>query len=199
MNRVVPSHITATCKSANYQLYCLNRIKHYLSPDTLKTAVHALIYSKLDYCNSLLVGLPIPELSKFQHVLNSAACMITGTRKFHHIKPVLIDLHWLPVDHCVKFKLLCLTHKALHGLAPRYISNLLQLYSPPRSLRSSEHELLCILKACAKKYGERAFAHAACKLYNELPLITRLSANLNVFKNCLKTHLFKLAYEAELP
>ena len=104
--------------------------------------------------------------------MNGAAHMITGTRKFDHITPVLIDLHWLPVDHHMKFKLLCLTYKALHRLSPSYFSDLLQLYSPPRSLRSSEHELLCTPKARTEKYGEQAFAHAAPKLYNELPLVS---------------------------
>ncbi len=160
------SHITATCKSANYQLYCISRIKRYLSPDTLKVAVHALISSKLDYCNSLLIGLPKNELFKLQHIMNSAACVTTGSKKFSHITPVLVDLHWLPVDYLVQFKLLCLTYKALHGLVPAYLSDLLQQYSPLRSLRSTENELLCILKVCTKIYGERTFAYAAPKLHN---------------------------------
>ena len=63
-----------------------------------------------------------------KHV-HSAARMITGTKKFSHIMPVLVNLHWLPVDYRVKFKLLCLTYKALHGLAPAYLSDLLQQYS----------------------------------------------------------------------
>ncbi len=90
-----------------------------------------------------------------------------------------------------------LTYKALHGLALTNLSNLLQQYSPPRSLRSTEHELLCVLRVRTKKYGERAFVSAAPKLY-ERPLSIRQAASLNVFKANLKTHLFKLAYEAEL-
>ena len=108
------SHITATCKSANYQLYIISRNKHNLSPDAFKTAVHALISGKLDYCNILLIGLPNNELFKLQQIM-----------KFSHITPVLVDLHWLPVDYRVKFNLLCLTYKALHGLAPAYLTDLL--------------------------------------------------------------------------
>ncbi len=47
-------HITAVCKSANYQLYKISRIKKYLILDALKTAIHSLVASKIDYCNSLL-------------------------------------------------------------------------------------------------------------------------------------------------
>ena len=78
------------------------------------------------------------------------------------------------------------------------LSDLLHQYSPPRSLRSSDHELLCIPKVRTKKYGERTFAYSAPKLYNDLPVSLRQSSTLNVFKASLKTHLFKLAYEAEL-
>ena len=88
------SHITATGRAANYQLHCLSRIKRYLTPDALKVAVHALISSKLDYCNSLLAGLPKYEIQKYQHIMNSAARLISGTRKRDHITLVLIDLHW---------------------------------------------------------------------------------------------------------
>ena len=59
--------------------------------------------------------------------MNSAACMITGIEKFNHIAPVLIDLHWLPVNHHVQFKLLCLTYKALHRLALSYLSDMVLL------------------------------------------------------------------------
>ncbi len=142
------SHITATCKSANFQLYSIRRIKCYLSLNPLKTAVHALISSKLDQCNNLLIGLPKNELFKLEHIMNIAARMITGTKKFIHIAPMLVDLHWLPVDYCVKFNLLCLTYKALHSLAPAYLTNILQQYSPIRSLCSVEQELLCIPKVC---------------------------------------------------
>ncbi len=83
-------HITTTCKFANYQLYCLGRIKHYLSSDALKAAVHELISSKLDYCNSLLVGLPKTELSKFQHIMNCAARIFLLACSKQYIRPTKV-------------------------------------------------------------------------------------------------------------
>ena len=149
-----PTHITATCKSANYESYCLRRIKCYLSKDTLKTAVYALILSKLDYCNSLLVGLPNAEIMKFQHIINSATHLVSGSKKIEHMMPVLIGLHWLPVKQHVLLKLLCLTYNALHQLAPEYIIDLLKSYSPARSVQSMGQDLLCIPYAHTKKYGQ---------------------------------------------
>ena len=188
------SHITATGRAANYQLHCLSRIKRYLTPDALKAAVHALISSKLDYCNSLLAGLPKYEIHKNQHIMNSAARLISGTRKCDHITPVLSSLHWLPVEHRINFKLMCLTYKALHGSAPTYLTDLLVKYCPVRSLRSVEQGLLTVPKACTVRYGKQAFAYIAPALYNQLPMEVRKSPTLNTFKSRLKTHYFKLAY-----
>ena len=63
-------HITAVCKSANYQLYKISRIKKYLTLDALKTAIHSLVASKIDYCNSLLSGLPKYQVDRLQHIMN---------------------------------------------------------------------------------------------------------------------------------
>ncbi len=188
------THISATCKSAFYQLHCLSRIKRYLTVEALKTAVHALISSKLDYCNSLLAGLPKGEIKRLQHVMNSAARLITGTKKAEHITPVLIDLHWLPVEKRIEFKLLCLAYKALHGLAPRYLSDLLTPYVPVRALRSMDQDLVSIPQTRTKKFGQRTFAYVASKLYNELPLSIRQAPSFNSFKTDLKTTLFRRAY-----
>ncbi len=87
------THISATCKSAFYQLYCFSRIKCYLTTEALKTAVHPPISSKLDYCNSLLAGIPKGEIKRLQHVMNSAAHLVSGPKKAEHKTPVLIDLH----------------------------------------------------------------------------------------------------------
>ena len=71
--------INNTCKSAFSQLYNIRRIRKYLTTDTSKTSVHAMITSRIDYCNSLLCGLPDNSLNKLQRVQNAAARLITGT------------------------------------------------------------------------------------------------------------------------
>ena len=187
------SHITATGRAANYQLHCLSRIKRYLTPDALKVAGHALISSKLDYCNSLLPGLPKYEIQRYQHIMNSAARLISGTGESDHITPVLINLHWLPVKHRINFKLMCLTYKALNGSTPTYLTDLVN-NTPLRSLRSEDQGLLIVPKAWTVRYGQRAFAHTALALYNQLALEVRKSPTFNTFKSRLKTHYFKLAY-----
>ena len=88
------------------------------------------VTSRLDYCNSLMFGIPKELISQLQKRQNHAARVITKWRKYDHITPVLVDLHWLPVKQRIDFKILLLTYKALNGLAPAYMRELLIPYSP---------------------------------------------------------------------
>ena len=88
-------HINNVCKSGYYQVHSISRIRKCLMNDFCVTLVHAFITSLLDYCNTLLVGLPDCDINKLQLPQNSAARVITYTRKFDHITPVLFNLHWL--------------------------------------------------------------------------------------------------------
>ena len=140
---------------------------------------------------SLLAGLLKYEIQKYQHIMNSAAHLISGMRKCDHITPVLTSLHWLPVEHRINFKLMCF-------MASWLGSNLLNW--PPDELLTSKVPPLSgagitsIPKARTVKYAKPAFAYIAPALYNKLPLEMRKSPTFNTFKSGLKTHSFKLAY-----
>ena len=69
-------HVTSDCKSAFFHLYNIRRIKNYLSRENLLTLVHAFITSRLDYCNSVLYGVPKEQISKLQRVQNAAARLV---------------------------------------------------------------------------------------------------------------------------
>jgi len=185
------SQIMAICKSCFYHIKCISRIRRYLSFEDTKKLVHAFIISRIDHCNSLLYGLPNNLIDRLQYVLNSAARLITMTRKFDHITQSLIDLHWLPVRQRIEFKIALITYKALNSLAPCYIRNLISPYVPTRSLRSSSKNLLQVINYNLKRYGYRAFSVCAPLIWNSLPINVRHSPS---FKKELKTHLFRLAY-----
>jgi len=112
----------------------------YMSSDHClqKTLVQAFIFSRLDYCNSLLHGLLDTLLRKLLSVQIAAAWLITGTWRCDHIKPVSHQLNWLPVRHCIEFKVACLVHQLLSGQAPGYMSDDCRLVSETgwRVLRS---------------------------------------------------------------
>ena len=121
--------------------------------------------------------------------------MIVGAKKRDHVTAILKELHWLPVDQRVVFKVLLLTYKALHDEGPVYLKELLHWHVPSRSLRSSSANLLVVPSSKLITYGDRFFHVAAPTLWNKLPLIVRNSSSCDVFKNNLKTHLFKIAYK----
>ncbi len=97
------------------------------------TLINAFMTSRVDYCNALLGGYSVCLIDKLQLVQNAAA-VLTRTRKCDHISPVLSTPHWLPIKHCIHFKILLITYKVLNGFAPQYLSELLSHYSPSHPL-----------------------------------------------------------------
>ncbi len=109
-----------------------------LSMSNTEMLINAFMTSRLDSCNALLGGCSARLIYKLQMVQNAAARVLTKTRKYDHISPVLSTLHWLAIKHRIDFKILLITYKAMNGLAPQYLSRLLSHYSPPRLLRSKK-------------------------------------------------------------
>ena len=192
-------HITNMCKAGFFYLHNIRRIKKYLSRDSLLTLVHAFITSRLDYCNALLYGLPKEQIAKLQRVQNAAARLIMDIGKYSHITPALYELHWLPVLARIHFKILLLAFKAIHGLAPAYISNLLVIKRKSSyNIRSNSGILLEPPRGkMLATLGERAFQAAAPQLWNELPLQLRTIGSVEIFKNSIKTFLFKRFFNSE--
>ena len=172
----------------------LTKVKPFLSRNDLEMAIHAFISSRLDYCNSLYFGIKQSSLSRLQLVQNAAARLLTNTPRYSHITPVLLALHWLPVKFRIIFKLIMFVFKAIHGLAPAYLSDCIKLRRHCRALRSSEQPLLEVPFSNFKQWGDRAFSIAAPKLWNSLPPELYFINDLALFKSHLKTHLFRLAF-----
>ena len=196
-NISMTDHISKICSSSFYYLYNLRRIRKYLSNKSTESLVHAFISSRLDYCNSLLYGLPNCSLIKLQRVQNACARLVFAEGRYCHITPLLIKLHWLPIQSRIVFKILLLTFKILHGTAPTYLDSLISL--KPQScynLRSSCDTLLLKQPSFKSKVtlGDRLFTCAAPKLWNALPFEVRDSKSFDIFKSKLKTHLFRLAF-----
>uniref|UniRef100_A0AAZ1XBQ8 Reverse transcriptase domain-containing protein n=1 Tax=Oreochromis aureus TaxID=47969 RepID=A0AAZ1XBQ8_OREAU len=186
--------VSAVVRSSFHQLRLISKARHYVPHEDLEKLIHAFVTSRLDYCNSLYYGLPSSLLLRLQTVQNAAAHLLTGTRKFCPITPVLASLHWLPIRYRIQFKILLLTFKTINKLAPSYLSELLKPHTPARTLRSATQQLLIQPRSRLKSRGDRAFALAAPVLWNTLPLDLRASDSIALFKSRLKTHLFNLAF-----
>ena len=194
-NMTLLPHINNTCKTAFYYILNIRRIRKYLSVKTARTFGHAVVIGRLDYCNSLLYGLPMKSISKLQRVQNTAARLITNTPRYDHVTPVLRSLHWLAVKERVTFKILTLSFKAIHGIAPDYIQSLVTLQRPSHySLRRNKERFLKPYgKKKLKTLGDSAFAVAAPR-FNALPRYIRDEDNFNRFKTLVKTFLCTIAY-----
>jgi hypothetical protein len=116
--------------------------------------------------------------------------------KYSHITPVLYELHWLPIQARIHFKVLLLAFKAIHGLAPSYISHLIVVKPESKyNLRSNYSILLEPPKGkMLVTLGGRSFQAAAPQLWNILPHSIRTISTIEVFKKSLKTYLFRQAY-----
>ena len=183
-------HVASICKAAYFHLRNIGLVRKYLTTNATKTIVQALVTSRLDGLNALLIGLPSNTIGRLQRVQNCAARVISGVGRSDHITPVLNDLHWLRVPERIEFKLLVLVFKCINNIAPVYITELLEIYRPRRCLRSGDDLLLVRPKSRLVSFGDRAFSRAAPKLWNQLPRHIRTSGSISVFKSNLKSYLF---------
>ena len=168
--------------------YCLKLIsdvagvRNLLSDSDTELLMHAIVGSRLDYCNVLLYGVNKCIIQKFQRVQNAAARLVSRRRKNQSVRDVLISLHWLPIEERIIFKLLCIVYKILNGIAPESLLGLV-------SFRNSDPYLLNNVYLNTNQ-GRRSFSYAAPRFWNALPLNIRSAASIDSFKRLTKHLLF---------
>ena len=187
------SQVNATCKAAHFHLRALKHIRNTMSVETAKTIACSMINSRLDYCNSLLLGCSAKNISKLQTVQNSAARVVLNFRKYEHITPALKALHWLPVSGRINFKAASIVFKTRFYHQPDYLNSMLIDYVPPRQLRSSSQNLLLVPRSNTV-IGARAFSVAGPRIWNSLPENIKSARDILDFNRKLKTHLFRKTY-----
>ena len=160
----------------------VRRNRHLLSNDSIETIVHSIIGSRLDYCNSLLCGIDKSIINKLQKLQNAAARIISKRKKRESVRDVLEKLHWLPVEKRVVFKILALTFKIAHGLAPESLCKLI-------SFRCRTTFTLNLLYVDTN-FGRQSFSYIAPRYWNALPDCLKFSESLDIFKRNTKTYLF---------
>lgn len=188
------SHIQNLIRTLNFELRRISTIRHFLSTKATQTLVSSFILSRLDYCNTLFYGCPDYLLLRLQKIQNNAARLTLRVPKSAHITPHLKSLHWLPIEQRIQYKIACLCFNAVTSSGPSYLSSLVRLYEPSRTLRSSSARNLSIPRV-NKSFGTKAFSFSAPTLWNSLPPSLRSSSSSEAFRSGMKTYLFKSTFE----
>ena len=175
--------VNELCRAAFYLIRNISRIRPCLSIDSTKTLVHALVTSRLDHCNSLLYGLPDYLIQRLQYVMNAAAKVITCKRKFDHVTPLLIELHWLPVRQRIVFKILLYTSKALHGATPT-------VFMFPGELLGLLTNFYWSSQCTSSNWLAWGLSERARLTSGTPPFEIKSSSSVSIFKAKLKTYLF---------
>ena len=170
------AHVNKMCQASYLQLYKINEVRKCLSKAACESLIHAFISSRLDSVNAILHGLPDYLIEKLQKEQNHAARVLCGLRKYDHITPALQALHWLPIRKRIEFKIAVLCQKCIHILAPKYLCDMISIYSPKRRLRFSlDKYLLSVPKV-------RTWASFQLQRSNDLEWLTLWCACFRIFE-----------------
>ena len=194
MNKQI-NHI---CSVGYGMLRNLWKISKKVTDKTLRTQlIHSSILSRINYCNSLYTSLPKFQTKKIQKLINASTRFIfniTGTNRFQHITPFLKQVHFLPIEFRIEFKICLIIYKCLYGNSPTYLTELIKNKKPGthRTLRIDlDRSLLAFSSTEKQTYKSRGFSHAAPTIWNRLPKYIRDSKNISLFKSNLKTYYYK--------
>ena len=180
------THINKIVSHCHKLLKDIGRVRRLLDVKHTEMLVHPVISSRLDYCNSLFYNMSKDNLNKLQKVLNAAARLISGKRKRESVKATLKELHWLPVESRILFKILLIVYKSIKGMC----SANLRLPYKGHNCRSDDFLMLETFPV-KTKYGKRSYGYAGPRLWNALPVEVRMVETVEEFKRKVKTILFR--------
>ena len=192
------TQIGAICKSVNFHIRNLWRIRKFITQEACHHAVRALVLSRIDYANSLLYGAKQMDLNRLQRLQNKAARLVFACGRDQSSSYLLCKLHWLPVKDRIQYKILLYVFKCVNDLAPSYLTNVLKLYNSHddmnegsrRRLRSSADATRLVVPRSKRKAGDNSFHVCGPRLWNQLPVSIREALSVCTFKRLLKNNLF---------
>ena len=179
--------ITRTSRTCFFHMRRIRQIRSCLTEDSARTIMVALVMSRLHYCNAILAGLPAASLRPLCSALHAAARAVTGVPPRCHITPVLRELHWLPIQARIQYKLCLLMFGVQSGDGPDYLRELVVASSSMQShhsLRSASGAQF-IVPRTRLKFGDRSFTVAGPVAWNSLPLAVRPLTSRPTFKKAL--------------
>ena len=192
-------HIGTVTGKAIANFFRIRSIRKYLNKEACQTLTLDLWISHLDYANAIMYGLLDVDINKLQRIQTICAKLVLNCKWMDSATQALKDLHCLPIQARISFKILTIVHKCLNGIAPKYLKDLLvRMPQPACNLRSSiDTTRLVVPKTKLKTFASRSFSISGPMLWNSLPVRIREIELYELFKKALKTHLFISHYGTE--
>ena len=162
----------------------INRVKHVFKKELLVMIINALVFGKLYYCSSVWSSTTDTNIKKLQCVQNFAARIISNTRKYDHITPVLKSLKWTPVKTNLYFRDAVLAFKCITGMVPEYLSDKVRTRGSV-SGRNTRNSKLLNIPLYKTKTAQRSFSFRIVTIWNNLPTFRE---SLSIFKSKLRNY-----------
>ena len=192
------AHVSNIARTCYFELRRFRSIRRFLTSTETATLVSAFVLSRIDYCNSLLIGSTHDVTSHLQRIQNYAARVILRLPKSSSITIHLKSLHWLPVKVRSTYKIACLCYHCHSSTAPSCVTGM--LHRKPlhtRNTRSSSYTMPLLNRPSHSKatLGDRSFSLASSSAWNSIPNDVRGAPSLSSYKSRLKTYLFRSVYK----
>ena len=175
-------HINKITSSCYCTLCDIAKIRPCLDTKTTQLITQALVLTCLDYCNSLLAGLPQYQLDKLQCMQNMCCWVISNIRKYDHVSPAMRGHHWLRIFERITYKLYLLVYKCCKNLVPKHLSDLFPSRASIRSLRSSKSDTIHKVYFKNNQCQQSSFSSAGPSALNPQPLGVKTAKSLDSFK-----------------
>ena len=189
------THVNKLVSTSYVTIRNITKIQHSLDQDTLKTLCHALVMSKINYCNSTLLGMANYNLVKLQWVQNMLCRIVTAPGKYDRISDQMIRLQWLKVEYWNIFKIATLMFRCVNNTAPSYLTDLISIGCRHNlNIHLQAQGLLPTARARTTQVHKQLFALGEPQIWNSLPDHIRRTETIDKFKTSLKTYLFQKCY-----
>ena len=117
-------HISWIVSTCFFHLRRLRHLRRTLDRDVRQRLVSAFILSRIDYCNVVFATLPSVTLAPLRRVMSAAVRFVTGLGPRYHTSDAQRELHWLPIEQRITYKLCVIMHSVVIGTSPEYISDM---------------------------------------------------------------------------
>ena len=162
------AHVAELSRRCMGVLIGLSHARHCLPDGVLKTIVTALVISRVQYCLSVYGNGSQKNLDRLQKIINFAARVIFGRRKFDHVSDLRDLLGWMSPKAMVDYQTLLTAQKIVRIGEPEALAALFVCNSDARN-KSTRQDHLLSLPRSRLETGKRRFGHRAAALLNRLP------------------------------